>query len=552
MPEEAKIQSRSSGISVETLGVNTQLERSVDSTGNAYSLFEPNILLQDTVSERTRELAEANEHLRQEIVERASAEDTLRESEEKYRVLFESAADILAVLDSKARFIDLSKSFLDEFGDDTERFIGVPANQCDLISDSSIELLMGHFDVLNRGEAPPMIEIECCNRDGKVMPYELSAVPVMRNGTLVAIQTSLRNIRERKETERQKQQRLEATLRHQTALMRMTSAPSVTDCCLEDGVKTILEESAVALQVSRASVWSLDDSGQALTCVDLWDKRDGVHSKGTVLKASDYPSYMAAIRSGLVVDAHEAATDPRTAEFAVGYLDVLNVSSMLDASVRVSGKVTGVVCFEQVGTPRVWTGDETAFAAAVSDRIAQTVIGSERCKAVEALKESESRYRKLFNASNDAIIIMQDGVCVDCNLQTLAIFRCTSDQVKGHSPYEFTPERQPDGQLSYDISRAKVVAVLDGEPQFYEWRLRRFDGVEFDAEVSLVTITIGKEAFLQAIVRNITEKKQAEQQQAQLKEQLERAERMKSLGVPPMSFRTFSRWPVAVGTRCSP
>ncbi len=508
-----------------------RVERSVDSTGNAFSLFESNILLQETVSERTRELAEANESLRCEIREHAQAEQTLRESEEKYRVLFESAADILAVLDSEARFVDLSKSFLDEFGDDTGKFIGVKANECNLISDSSLDTLLSHFDLLSRGEAPPMIEVECRNRAGDLMPYELSAVPVMRDGKLVAVQTSLRNIAERKDKERQRQLRLEATLRQQTALMRLTSDPRVTGGCLEDALSTILEESARALQVARASIWFLDDDGQTLTCADLWDKSEGVHSSGIVLQSSDYPGYMTAIRSELVVDAHDALTDPRTREFATGYLDVLNVTSLLDASVRVGGKVTGVVCFEQVGLSRVWSGDEITFASAVSDQIAQAVIGSERLEAVKALKESESRYRKLFNASNDAIIIMQNGVCVDCNLHSLAIFHCTSDQIIGHSPHEFAPTRQPDGQFSEDAAKVKLSAVLNGEPQFYEWRLRRFDGVEFDAEISLTSIGIGNETFLQAIVRDITERKQAEEQQAQLKDQLERADRMKSLGV---------------------
>ncbi|MBD3169679.1 MAG: response regulator [candidate division Zixibacteria bacterium] len=63
-----------------------RVEKSIDQSADAYSLFESNILLQSTVEKRTGELAETNEQLRREIEERKRAEQALLESEKRLKV----------------------------------------------------------------------------------------------------------------------------------------------------------------------------------------------------------------------------------------------------------------------------------------------------------------------------------------------------------------------------------------------------------------------------------------------------------------------------------
>ena len=55
-----------------------------------------------------------------------------------------------------------------------------------------------------------------------------------------------------------------------------------------------------------------------------------------------------------------------------------------------------------------------------------------------------------------------------------------------------------------------MAACLRGEPQFLEWVHRRFDGTEFPSEVSLNTFEVGGTPYLQAIVRDITDRSEAE------------------------------------------
>jgi PAS domain S-box-containing protein len=128
------------------------------------------------------------------------------------------------------------------------------------------------------------------------------------------------------------------------------------------------------------------------------------------------------------------------------------------------------------------------------------------------LIESEERYRTLFEAANDAILLIQGDQIIDCNPKTLEIFGCTKAQVMKEYPRKFSPEFQPDGQPSQDKAKEKMTLVLEGTPQFFEWRHRRYDGLPFDAEVSLNRVELSGKVFLQAIVRDVTKRKKTEEE----------------------------------------
>jgi two-component system, cell cycle sensor histidine kinase and response regulator CckA len=132
-------------------------------------------------------------------------------------------------------------------------------------------------------------------------------------------------------------------------------------------------------------------------------------------------------------------------------------------------------------------------------------------KRVEAsLRDSEAKFKTLFDGARDAIFIMDENYFLDCNQSTASIFGVTPNQIIGRSPSDFSPKTQPDGQLSSIKSKTYIDAALSGEPQLFEWVHTRFDGAPFYAEVGLNRIMLKGTWYLQAIVRDITKRKQAE------------------------------------------
>jgi PAS domain S-box-containing protein len=175
-------------------------------------------------------------------------------------------------------------------------------------------------------------------------------------------------------------------------------------------------------------------------------------------------------------------------------------------------------------------GEERWFSAKLSPRFVNGQFAgsvavvrniTERKQAQQAVQESEAKYRALFESANDAILLMKGARFVDCNSRTLAMYGCTRDQILDRTPWDFSPPRQPDGRDSRVKAEEKLEAVLGGEPQFFEWVHRRLDETLFGAEISLSRITLGGESYVQAIVRDITERKQAEEAQRRHTEQLE-------------------------------
>ena len=79
-------------------------------------------------------------------------------------------------------------------------------------------------------------------------------------------------------------------------------------------------------------------------------------------------------------------------------------------------------------------------------------------------------YHVLFDNANDAVFLMDFDTFIDCNPMALKIFGCTREQIIGKPPYgSFSPEFQEDGCRSKEKAREKLMLVMKGKPQSFEW-----------------------------------------------------------------------------------
>ena len=133
-----------------------------------------------------------------------------------------------------------------------------------------------------------------------------------------------------------------------------------------------------------------------------------------------------------------------------------------------------------------------------------------RRSAELALRQSEEKRRVLFEAGGDALLLIRDSRIAECNERACAMFAADGAALLGRSPLEFSPARQPDGRPSHPVLEGLFAAALDGARQSFEWQFARQGGAAFDGEVTLGRVAIGGEALLQMMIRDVTDRKQAE------------------------------------------
>jgi signal transduction histidine kinase len=155
-------------------------------------------------------------------------------------------------------------------------------------------------------------------------------------------------------------------------------------------LRPVLQEAtrlaATTLEVDRVSVWLFVEGRSAIRCYELYERAREDHSEGFLLYRLDYPAYFDALENQRVIAAEDARTHEATRDFRTGYLEPLDIRSMLDAPIYQNGEVIGVVCHETVGRGREWSGEDCAFAASVADTIAVQVEAAARRDAEVALE----------------------------------------------------------------------------------------------------------------------------------------------------------------------
>lgn len=159
---------------------------------------------------------------------------------------------------------------------------------------------------------------------------------------------------------------------------------------LEAIYQVITETVATGLQIDRTGFWKiLEDK---LVCLDLYDNNSEIHKVDKDLIAAELPHYFNALKEGIAIVAHDAASNPYTKELKETYLIPRNITDMLDLPIREKGKLIGVLCCENCEEQRNWTEADLAFARAAGD-IMTLLIEQYRHR------ETEREFEKLYEVS---------------------------------------------------------------------------------------------------------------------------------------------------------
>lgn len=136
---------------------------------------------------------------------------------------------------------------------------------------------------------------------------------------------------------------------------------------------------------------------------------------------------------------------------------------------------------------------------------------TERKQNEEELRQSEITFRKLFEDSSDAILLIDGkGVFVECNQAALDLLKMTREQFILLSPARISPEFQPDGRRSAEAAPEMIALAYNKGVHRFDWTCVNSEGGEFIVEVSFMPITIKGQIMLHTSWRDITDRKRAE------------------------------------------
>lgn len=177
-----------------------------------------------------------------------------------------------------------------------------------------------------------------------------------------------------------------------------------------------------------------------------------------------------------------------------------------------SGTVKGeFLCLDVLKAP-FWDnhGEMIGTVGCARDITREKIREAERDVLAESLRESETKYRSLFDSANDGIFVLRGGRFVECNRKSLEIFGREREAIIGLAPFGLSPEFQPDGSPSREKALSILSEAVEGKEQLFEWQHSRGDGTVFDAEVSITRLEPGPDPLLLAVVREVTERKRGE------------------------------------------
>jgi PAS domain S-box-containing protein len=148
---------------------------------------------------------------------------------------------------------------------------------------------------------------------------------------------------------------------------------------------------------------------------------------------------------------------------------------------------------------------------------------SEHRRLTDMLRDVSEQFHILYEMSGDAhmLVTPQDGF-ISGNRAAAAIFGCASiEQFLHLSPALTSPEFQPDGRRSDQKAQQFMQYALERGSHQFEWVHRRSDGTLFHADILLTRLDAsGKQGVLQASVRDISARIDAEVRMQSLNEQL--------------------------------
>jgi len=376
------------------------------------------------------------------ITQRKKAEYELRESHKKYRELVDNITDGVYQTDTEGNFTYVNKIIEERSGIPAEKFVGL--NFRDVVTPQYHEIVSANLARFLAGEQVPPFEVEYRTATGQTIAVETNVRPIYDGNTITGIQGITRDITERKKAEK-KLKESESTLR--------SIIDSVTESVL------LIEPDGTVRATNRVSAERLG------TTIDGLIGKCGYDFLPPDVAESRRVQAEKVVRTGQPV----IFEDIRGARHLLHSLNPIKDST---------GRVTRLAIF--------------AFDM------------TEHRRMEEALRESELRYRSLFESSPVGLgLATTDGQILDSNSTMLGMTGYSNAEIRQVNLKDTYVNPQERARLLKELQTNSLV-------RDFEVQLKRKDGTTYWANISVIPFPFAGENTILTAQVDVTERKQAE------------------------------------------
>jgi diguanylate cyclase (GGDEF)-like protein/PAS domain S-box-containing protein len=390
------------------------------------------------------------------VTENKKAEKVLQESEERYRTLLENVEDGYYEVDLTGNYIFCNEAFARILGYGPQELIGM--NFREFTSPETADRVYRIFrSVFETGQPAKAIDVETLRQDGTERLVEFSTFAIKNGeGITTGFKGTTRDVTEIKQAE--------VALRESEEKYRKVVELSI------DGIAMVRDGRHIFVNRKMLDIFGYTLPDELI---------------GQPISMLIHPRELERVQA-MTLRRQRGESVPSSYEFQ---------------GIRRDGQPIQV----EVSATRIGyqgAGVSLAFLRDVTDRK----------RSEEALKESEAKYRNLFETAQEAILVMKGMIFVDCNPGAERLLGCSRQEILGSTPFRFSPEFQPNGRRSEEEGTELVGKSIRLGPQRFEWVHQALDGRRFYVDVSLSQFYMEGRSHLFVMERDITEQKRAQEE----------------------------------------
>ena len=452
------------------------------------------------------------------ITARKQAEDALRKSEDRFRLIADCSIDDIWQLDLEGNVMYVSPAVERIFGYSLEEALRL--NFAGFFPESELPKAAEVFQKAVSGEQKQLIELNSLHKDGFIVPIEVSITPIIKEGEILGVQGIARDISDRKEAEREK----EITIEFLEIINRQSDLHG-----LMKGVVELLYRcsgcEAVGIRLREEEDFPyFEYRGFEKKFIRMESRLCSYDGEGKIERDRAGNPVLECMCGNVIrgrFDPSRPFFTQKGSFWTNSTSELLASTTEEDRQARTRNRCNGEG-YESVALFPLKSGDETFGLVQINDRtkgrfseksiamferLADSLaLGLAHRIAAEQLAESEERHRAVVENANEGIIVVQDGMLQFWNQRISDWSGYVAEDFAG-SPFEFL---HPD-----DAARVTEIHKnrIDGReaPTSYDFKILDKNGDTLWLAANVVAIDwYGKPATL-AMLTDITERKITEE-----------------------------------------